>query len=404
MERSQSSDIESGPTAFHTFGTMELRRKWGAGRGWCAIRGRSMRGWGIFLAVLASGLFAYGMQPVTVQQLQAILIQAREAHNSDAQMARKLMAVRLVERLNEPTEEQLEAKLRLGVKTLAALEMQADLSTFLELPADELPHKDTPSMEEQRKMLQALVTFATVTLKHMPNFLAVRTTRTFADFPIVLQEGVFQSGLHSMGKTVQETGYRNGQEVVGKLSKSTGRVVNKPMQQPGLTSSGEFGQDLGIMLADSLRGKITWSHWEQTPEGLAAVFHYEVTKEGSHYKLYFCCGWNSAEHAETAFNGTPAYHGSFAVDPVSGAILRTTLQADFEGFDPRPQCNIAVEYGPVEVEGVRSILPMRSVAIGDGTTMAMNQRWINLYINEVRFSNYQRFGSTMKILTSPAEP
>lgn len=313
------------------------------------------------------------------------------------------MGVQLTERLTGQTEKQLATEFRLGEKAAAALEVQEDLSTFLDPPADEAPDREVPSIAEQQKMLLALVNFVTATLKHMPDYLAVRTTKTYADFPITLSDYVFQSGLHSMGTIVQESGYRNGHEVVGKALGAKGSS-GYGLTQPGLSSNGEFGQDLGVILSDALHGRITWSHWEQTPTGPAAVFDYKVTKAGSHFMLNFCCGWSPAQNLDTSFSGTPAYHGTIAIDPVSGAIVRSTLEADFEGFYPRPLCNIAVDYGPVEIEGRRSILPIRSVAIGDGTTTARNQRWRYLFVNDVQFSGYHRFGSTMKILTGPGEP
>ena len=56
-------------------------------------------------------------------------------------------------------------------------------------------------------------------------------------------------------------------------------------QHRGLTSWGELGSVLGMILADSVNGKVHWSHWEQTSLGLAAVFHYSVPKTASHFEV-----------------------------------------------------------------------------------------------------------------------
>jgi hypothetical protein len=158
-----------------------------------------------------------------------------------------------------------------------------------------------------------------------------------------------------------------------------------------LTSIGEFDEDLGIIVADSVKGKISWSHWEQTSAGLLAVFQYEVPKEASHFKIYFCCGWDPAANADISYDGTPAYHGSLSIAPSNGAILRSTLEVEFDSFDPTPSFGVAVQYAQVDTEGQSSTLPIRSVSIGEGTTRAEKRSWINLFIDEVSFTDYHRF-------------
>ena len=53
----------------------------------------------------------------------------------------------------------------------------------------------------------------------------------------------------------------------------------------GLTTWGEFGSLLLIILNDSSEGTIEWSHWENTAAGVVAVFQYEVPKAASHYEI-----------------------------------------------------------------------------------------------------------------------
>jgi hypothetical protein len=353
----------------------------------------------VFLAVVAaSGNSAHG-QKASVLELQQFLAQDQRTHRTDDQVAQSLLFIKLTERLTEPTMSRLNAEFHPGNETLAALGLLADLSTFLQPPVSELPHKDPPASAEQMKILDAAVNFATITLKHMPNFVATRTTTSFEDVPVIMSANAFQSGLHLADTSVRETAYRDGREVTENAQGASGEANSRPTSRAGLTSIGEFGQDLGIIVTDSRKGTVAWSHWEQTSAGPVAVFDYDVPQQASHYRTYFCCGWSATAGGEVPFDGTPAYHGSLSFVPSTGAILRATLEIEFGIFDPPPRYSIALEYGPVDIDGQTSLLPVRSISIGEASTFANDRYWINLFVDDVSFAKYHRFESTVRILS-----
>lgn len=356
----------------------------------------------LLLASAAIGVSAYAAQPVTVEQLRQYLAHQQAAHTTDDAVAHRLRTAEMSERLTDATLDRFVAEFHPGSGTAAALELLADRSAFLPPPAGELPRRDPPSAAEQQIILHAASNFITATLAHMPDFLATRTTKSFEDIPVITPARVFQSGLHSTGVSVRETAYRNGREVPGDTSSAADVHRSSRAFPVGLLSIGEFGQDLAIILSDSAKSSIEWSRWEQTPAGVVAVFSFAVPKQASHYKIYFCCEWNPAANAPTSYEGMPAYHGSLAVDPASGAILRVTLQVDFEDFDPQPDYSIAVQFGAVDIGGRKAILPIHSVTLGQGETLARERYWSNLFIDDIRFTNYRRFGSTARIVTNSA--
>ncbi len=356
--------------------------------------------WVLLAAVATGAPSGSAVRQASVQALGQFLALEQRAHSTDGEIAQSLLSMRLTERLTESTMGRLNAEFHPGKETSEALNLLADLSNFLQPPAGELPRKDPPPAAEQRKILDAAVNFATVTLKHMPNFVATRTTKSYEDVPVFIADNVFQGGLHLAGTSVRETAYRDGREVADSAQEAREKAISRPASRAGLSSIGEFGQDLGIIVTDSRNGAIVWSHWEQTSAGLVAVFDYDVPQSASHYNLYFCCGWNATAGGEVPFDGAPAYHGSISIDPSTGAILRATLGAEFETFDRPPQYSIALEYGPVEIDGQTSILPIRSVSIGEAFTVANQHYWVNLFVDEVGFARYHRFGSTVRILTN----
>ena len=75
-------------------------------------------------------------------------------------------------------------------------------------------------------------------------------------------------------------------------------------EQVGLTSGGEFASTLGMILTDTLKGKVTWSHWEQSAVGQTAVFHYSVPRSASHFEVI------GVLQRQAALEGSPAQIGN----------------------------------------------------------------------------------------------
>jgi hypothetical protein len=162
-----------------------------------------------------------------------------------------------------------------------------------------------------------------------------------------------------------------------------------------------------------LKGKITWSHWEKGASGTEAVFHYSVPKEKSNDKVQFCCvssGLDSSAGRTVwqVFSELAAYHGEIAFDPVTGAILRITMEAEMPPNEVVSTAGIVVEYGPVEIGGKTYICPVKSVSILKAHTeepkmglhMASSyQSQAKTFLNDVAFGQYRRFGSETRILT-----
>ncbi len=360
-----------------------------------------MRKWFLLLVLAASALSARAAERVTVEQLEQFLAAQQAVHTTDEATAQKLGAVELSERLTELKLERLKAEFHPGEKTAMALDVLADLSAFLEPPAGKLPDKAAPGAEAQHEMIAAAMNFATVTLKHLPNFLATRTTESFEDVPVLTPDSSFQSGMHAVGTGVREVAYRNGREFASDEPTAAG-AENAHAAPAALASAGEFGPVLETVMTDSAHGKIGWSGWEQSATGVDAVFHYEVPKQAAHYQIEFCCIRNPVTGSLDTYRGKPGYHGSITVDPSSGAVLRLTLEADFDGLDDPPNFGLLVVYGEVEISGGSLMCPLKSAVVLRGKVLARKREWDVVHVNDVGFSDYRRFGSTARMVTGQA--
>ncbi len=393
-----------------------------------------MRRWILLAALVVFALPAHATQRVTVDQLRQLLMRDEAAHKSDATIAGQLASLELTEELTDSAEAQIAAKLQCGPKTAQALDLLADSSAFLVPPASELPATPKPDIATQRDLFTAAIHYVLTTEHHLPDFIATRVTQSYDNMPQVISDSLFTPymTLHSVGVFQRSITYRNGKEVIDTPA-STPTAGQKPAAEPqGLTSWGEFGPVLAVILADSAKGRIAWNRWQQTSTGTLAVFHYQVPKDSSHFVVNYCCALQNFNSSGASlanrpvpfadgrepltYHGTPAYHGDLFIDPASGTILRATVEAEFNPSDLLSRAAIFVQYGKVNIGGKDFICPIHSVTFSqvpyrpkgadpdaDTRNVAPDADAQITRINEVRFTSYHRFGTSMRILAGSPE-
>ena len=378
-----------------------------------------MRGGFLLTIVAATVTPTFAAHRITVAQLHSTLGEQQKTTKTDDQTARYIGSLELTERLSPYVLNQLCAEFRPGPKTVLALTLLGDLSVFLDPPADQLPTLRPPDLDTRKAMLGAAVGDVTSKIQRLPDFLAMRTTRSFDDSPLLLIDlGAVPTRreLRFVNAIEQEITFRNGREELGDAMPAASSNQKRALFPNGLSSWGEFGMLQAIILADSANGDLKWSHWEHGALGVEAVFDFSVPQIASHYLLDYCCIRSSSgpdlDHPyirrdkANSYRGTPAYHGTLSLDPATGAILRITLQAELKKSDPITRYNISVQFGEVEIGGKPYICPIQSVAVsltrvGSETS---SSEWEVLRVNDVGFTNYRRFGSTVTLVPGFSEP
>jgi hypothetical protein len=374
------------------------------------------------LAVLA--LPAIAEKRLTVAQLEQTLNADTASHKSDADIVRQIAGTDLTERLTEITLDRIGGHF-IGTAVAPALQLLADRSAFLDPPSSELPTTPAPDAATQQRILNSAHQYVVETLPRLPDFLATRTTLHYDDGPYIVSKGQWPSraGLHLVDRTTREISIRDERE--SQIPGSRSAVWH---QQGGLISGGEFGATLGMILTDTAQGKISWSHWEQTPDGEVAVFQYSVPRSASHFEVISSLEHQHAAETSDAPNGggrgiagigtRPAggsslsilrtasqYHGSLWIDPATGNILRITIQADLKS-ESLSRAAILVQYGPVRIGDANFVCPIHSVAWSSAvaTAQSIADNTPSEWLNDTIFTNYHRFASTIRILPGQYPP
>jgi len=352
----------------------------------------------------------------TVAQLGQTLVAARAAHKTDGEIARQVGVLEPSERISDATLSRL-TQFASGPQTGLALQLLADKSAFLDLPAGELPALPPPDPAARQKQLEAVRKFALETLSRLPNLLATRTTFNFDNSAQETLNGASleREGLHLVGTVKAEVSVRSEKE---NLTVGGGKAPSGSSN--GLVTWGEFGSALLLILSDSAPQKTIWSHWEQGATGPVSVFDYTVPKSASHYEIAtplepISSPWSWYRgaagvvppdiYSTKVFHTKPAYHGSLWIDVASGAILRLSLIADLKGNPTLEYAAILIEYGPVRVKDKTFICPIRSIAFSaaPASVRATLQGAATEWLNENLFTDYHLFASTSRILSEKSE-
>jgi hypothetical protein len=371
-----------------------------------------MRRWAVLLLVAGVAWPAWAAKTISVQQLEDLLASLHD--KPDGKVAQQLSDLQVTERISFVRLARWEKEFP-GDRTREELTKLADLSAFLNPPAMDVLRDPEPDTDTQEHMLSLAVNYAKTTLRQLPNFYATRETTHFEDTPSQQQASSGGGGggtgwrathtgemevsrtaykaIHSTGTTSVTVAYRDGYEV-----RDEGAKTAKPSTPPGgLSTSGEFGPVLSIVLGDALRGDVTWLRWEQGTIDPVAVIGYRIPEDQSNYLVMIPKG----TELERIYS---AYHGEIAIDPEAGEILRVSVVADLPPPHETLQTAMLVEYGPVMIGDRSYICPVRGVAYSKVPVQRASSEppapgvMVLTQINDVVFTNYHLFRADARIV------
>jgi hypothetical protein len=382
----------------------------------------------VLLASLAS--IAGASKRVTVAQLEQALTAAHTAHRPDAEIARQIGGLELSERLTEATLNRLAAYLDAGSQAALALQLLADQSAFLDPPASEIPSTAAPDDAAQQRMIEAARSYVAQTVPQLPNLFAILTTNRFDDSPYEVKKGGWpvRSGLHLVSTSSREISILRRADqsfhqcVFCQLAETVrigfrGRVRIYAEYDPERHGQWQGGlEPLGTdpnwagrslpLFSSKLRLALRGYQLAQRQTSLEGTATPSVgSRRGSSIETKPSGGGSNT----STFLSKPGYHGSLWVDPVTGTILRITMDADTKGSGQFKRAAIMVQYGPVQIGESEFICPVRSLALFIAVTGANLDPLTRMpgdaptqWLNESLFAGYHRFAATTRIVKDTA--
>ena len=281
-------------------------------------------------------------------------------------------------------------------------------------PDADLPKAAPPEAAAQQALLAKAQDYAAKTYPQLPPLTATRLLARF-------QDGVetIESYTGNKVKTVNDNDplWQQIHQAVRLMNTHTDTVeIDNGIQKPGAKDTTEWGRNgivnsvlpflpLNVLTSEAVSvGNPKFLRWETINGRQTAVFAFAVDKKKSHYALNYCCfpdtesvggglyGGNGAKGGGSSpsgslsvspaahpagngnlsnvsnwkpFNTKSGYHGELFLDPDSGIVLRTIVQAEFKPSDFVHSENIRVDYAPMPIGDKNLYVPVRSFTIAE---------------------------------------
>ena len=328
-------------------------------------------------------LAAASQTPMTVEKLAAFLRNAIESTDykyTDHDISGFLVNVKMTERLDERTIEQLQGQLKIGPLTLVRLKMLRDQSQSLTaakpvvapLPPKPIP---PPSSEEQAAILDEVREYALTYSANLPDFICTQvTTRFAAPLPGTRYGGASGDSprWQQLDKlTIRLSYFQQKEDYKLILQNNTPTQVDYK-KLGGATSYGDFGTMMRQVFERHTETRFEWDHWGTLRGKRVMAFGYKVALSNSEYHI--------GVKEENQFI-TVGYHGLVEVDKETHKIMRVTSIADDipPGF-PIRHVESTLDYDYVELSGRPFLLPLKgNVTATGGDFLEKNENEFRIY-------------------------
>ena len=336
--------------------------------------------------VTALCLTASTEMSLTVEKLVAFLRSSIQLKQPDKQVAEYLKHVKMTEKLDDRTIEDLQG-LGVGPKTLAALNELRDASTGLKMappPAPKLAPVPIPGPDsiEQAKIIDEARSYVLSYTKQLPNFICVEVTRRAVD-----PTGTGNDFFH-LDTVTTRLSYFDQKEDYKVVLVNSQPVNDIPLDKLGGTvSAGEFGTLMKEIFAPETQTRFHWERWATLRGRRTYVFGYVVDQEHSQYRIL----------ADKTLELVPAYRGLVYVDRDTKMVTKITLNPfDMPAAFPVRDVHVALDYDFEKIGDGEYLLPLKAVLT--------SSRSHYLSKNEKEFRLYRKFGTETTIRYDTPDP
>jgi hypothetical protein len=344
----------------------------------------------VFCLVTVLALAATAEMSLTVTQLVKFIQSAVQLKQPDRQVAEYLKHVKMVEKLDDQTIEDLQGQ-GAGPKTVAVLKELGTASASLGKAAPPPPPKPTyvqappPDSIEQGKIIEKAREYVRNYTKNLPNFICVQVTRRDVD-----PTGTGNAWRH-VDTISTKLSYNQGHEdyqvvLVNNVPADPGTTMEK---LGGATSAGEFGTMMRQIFAPESYAHFEWDHWGTLRGRPTYVFSYDIEQRYSQFHVT----------ADKTLDIVPAYRGLVYIDKDTdiGMVTKVTeIPYDMPETFPIHDVALGLDYDFVKIGDAEFLLPLKSVNTSSRARYKSR--------NEIEFRLYRKFGTESTIKFETPEP
>jgi hypothetical protein len=341
----------------------------------------------VLAVILLLPVAALAQRQMTVAQLVTFIQSSIQMRQEDRQVADFVRKVKLTNRLDARTVEDLEGR-GAGPRTVAALSVLSHASAGL--PAPPLPGAKpeqavipAPDANELKRILAAITEKAISYINSLPNFICTQVTRRHRD----------PTGTESwrLEDTIQEhlsyADHKEDYKVVLVNDRPAAGLSHALLG--GAKSQGEFGSMLSEIFQPETHAQFEWARWATLRGRRMYVFTFHVKQAFSKYSIYH------EDSNRIVFTG---YSGLIYADRETRSIMRVRLECDSIPADfPVQQVSEVLDYDFVKIAGQEYVLPLK---------VELRSREVphELVWNEIEFHLYRKFGADTSITFDASDP
>ena len=340
---------------------------------------------------LAVCLLASAQTKITVQQLIQFVKSSIQMKLADKDVASYLRGVKLTEKLDDATIDELQGRSPLGPKTMAALKSLRDASTsFGEAkpappppPPPKLP--PPPSSEEQARILDEVRENSLHYSDSLPNYLCLQVTHWYVN-PYGKSDSWIGAG--HMQERLSYVDHHEDYKTVtvnDQVSSVDARALGHSL------SRGEFGSLLREMFERQSRTQFEWERWSGLHGRWMYVFTFRVPQETSQYTISY--GRTKDEQRITV-----GFSGTIFVDKETNMVIRLKMHADNipAGF-PVNEAAEQLDYDYQKIGDQEFLLPRQAEMLGKAEGKYLSK-------NTIDFRLYQKFSADAVIKFDQMDP
>ena len=375
-------------------------------------------GWFLLLIAAVPALLPAQTRKMTVAQLQDVLTGLHKAQKSDEQIANQLKQIELTEELTPAAISSMVPLIHGPLSTEQMYVLEAR-SAMLAPPDTDLPKAAPPDAATQRALLAKAEDYAAKTYPQLPRLTVTRLVARFQDGVETIQSF---GGTQVKTQNDSDPFSQHLQHYVRLMNVHTDKVeIDNGIDKPGGKDTTPWGRNgfvnsmlpflpLDLLTSEAVSlGKPKFLRWETITGHRTAVFAFAVGKKKSHYAINYCCfpetssfgnglygghgGGSPSPSAGTPaalgglsasplshpagngslayvadwnpFNAKSGYRGELFLDPNSGVVLRTIVEAEFKPSDFVHYESIRIDYAPMPMGGNNLYVPVRSFTIAE---------------------------------------